>query len=284
MHILLMLILLGLLQGCTEVLPVSSTGHVAVFRAVFDLTDVNLSLIAVLHSGAIFVIAYWFRRDILLLWSTFRASWPEFRLWLSGHAPNPLKRPGSHRVPYYLAASLVPLAIEGYLLRAPAEHIFIQSTTVPILLVINGLVILATARLTHGERTLSELSLGDYLLIGAIQGIAVLPGISRLGLTLCVGLWRRLNWYEAVRLTFILALPVSAGAILLQWPEFVDSISHFSISLFQIIITFACAVLASVFSLRILTSHLLERRALLFFGYYCCMAGLFSLTYIGIWL
>ena len=272
----LILLALSLLQGFTEVLPISSSGHLALFKQLAGLDDVNLALVAGLHAGSLLAIVIYFRRDFARLWLSLRSSWRDVLSWVLGRGANPFARPGEARVPYYLAASLVPLAIEGLALRDVAGSTFSSELAAPLLLVLNGLVILAVAHWTRGERSLHDLALWEYLVIGAVQGFAVLPGISRLGLTLCAGLWRRLNWHEALRMAFILAVPAILGGLLVQASAMQASLDFLA--------GLPVVVLASLIGLRTLMSSLLERRTLTFFGAYCCTAGLFGLSYLLTWM
>lgn len=275
-------IFLGFVQGLTEVLPISSSGHVALAQKLLALDTLTLASAAALHGGSLIAVALWFRRDLFALWRSFQTSWSFLKI------PRQLflSRPNEYRVPYFIILSLIPVAIEGMWLKPLADRLFIaQANWVPVFLFFNGLIILATAWCTQGEKRLDELTWKEYLLIGIIQGIAVLPGISRLGLTLCAGLWRGLNWYEALRLTFILALPTITGAIALQLPELLQQLAlnlpelfipQFIGLLFSVVIV----AITSLVGLRKLTGSLLERRTLDFFGYYCCIMGAFAFTYI----
>jgi undecaprenyl-diphosphatase len=275
-------IVLGVVQGLTEVLPISSSGHLALAQKLLEVDMLTFASAAALHGGSLLAIALWFRRDFIALWRSLWASRPYWQNLLQLF----FSHPNEYRVPYFIALSLIPVAIEGLWLSQLAEVLFVKWVIlVPIFLVINGGIILITARWSHGEKRLDELTLKEYLLIGIIQGIAVLPGISRLGLTLCAGLWLRLNWYEALRLTFILALPTIAGAIVLNLSnlqsEMALTISLASIPRAIILLLMVIVVaLASLLGLHKLTSSLLERRTLDFFGYYCLLLGAFAFTYI----
>lgn len=283
-HLSINLIFLGFVQGFSEVLPISSSAHLSLAATLLSFSAFNLVLATGLHAGSVVAIFYWFHRDIVLLSSNFFDSlkWIKKRLLKKQMNYSVIQR-NDMRVPYYLAASLIPLAIEGYLLKDLAEKTFEGVLWVSILMILNGLLILATARWTQGERTLGELKLWEYMMIGAIQGFAVLPGISRLGLTLCLGLNRRLNWREALRLAFLYAIPVILGATLLQTPDLIQTLFNNSDWVYAFIISLIVVAITSLAGLKILTSSLLERRTLLFFGYYCFMVGVFTAVYFVLW-
>lgn len=276
-------IILGLVQGFSEVLPISSSAHVTLASRLFSIDISNLALSAGLHIGSLIAIIFWFRRDIYILWHGFRDSWHGIGAWLRQKGPSPMVQPSEQSMPYFMALSLVPIALEGIILKPWAENVFKSPYWTSALLIINGLLILATARWTRGERTLSELEWWEYLLIGALQGFAVLPGISRLGLTLCLGLACRLNWYEALRLTFLYAVPVLTGAILWQTPDLAQTLTNAAGLAPGFIVSLGVVFIASLLGLRFLMASMLERRTLVFFGQYCCMAGLFTFVYFGVW-
>lgn len=273
---------LAALQGFTEVFPISSTGHLAVFKNLLNRTDFDLAMAAGLHGGSLIAITAFFRREIYTLWNHFRASWGELSQWARG-GKNPFTRASEQHIPYLMGISLLPVAIEGLLLQPRARTTFENPKLVLILLMVNGTLILATALITQGERTMKELSWKEYLAIGLVQGIAVLPGISRLGLVLCTGLWLRLKWQQAIRLAFILAIPVIFGGLIMEGNEVLKAIAGdirlTMILLFGIILAAACSWLG----LKMFKSRLLKRRTLAIFGYYCLMLGIFTLVYLSFW-
>lgn len=281
-------LLLGALQGFGEVLPVSSSGHQAIVSEILSLDSYTLALATALHAGSLLAIVIWFRYDLWALWRTFRCSWSKPGFWSLGSLTSPDAQLREYYVPYYMAISLVPTALLGLWLKGYAQAFFLNGVWVLPLLFLNGLAILATASWTRGEKTLGMLGVGDYVLIGLIHGLAVIPGISRLGAVLCAGLWCKLNWYEAVRLSFVLAIPVIAGGILVQFGELVQQVSQL-VATFGIFRTtlglglgFMAAFVTSWFGLKILMSHgLLGRRNLVFYGAYCCMLGIFAFLYLS---
>lgn len=279
----IIIIMLGALQGITEVFPISSSGHLVLIQQLMAVRQFDLSLVAGLHFGSLIGIFTFYRHDLTSMWRSVQASWRRIIISNFRDRAHPFARMGKYRVPYYLALSLIPVAIGGLLLEDTATQTFKQGALVALLLTLNGVIIFLTASLARGERMLHQLRLWEYLLIGAVQGLAVLPGISRLGLTLCMGLWLGLNWYEALRLTFILAIPVILGAnILLPLNNISQSIGNLQDGAAGFVFGIAMATLLSYFGLKMFTSSKLERHTLGFFGSYCIMLGLFTLTiFIG---
>jgi len=275
-------LLLGLVQGVTDIFPISSTGHLALLRQLLGAQSFGLPLAAGLHSGSLIAIAMFFRKELVIIWKNLLESLAHIGDWILGKSTS-LFLSAENRLPYLYGLSLVPVAIEGLTLNHFAEEAFSQRYLPTILLMFNGVIILITALVVRGERTIKELKWTEFLLIGAIQGVAVLPGISRLGLVLCTGLWRRLKWQEALKLTFILSIPVVIGALAVEVRSILFAVEGNPKLIVAFLAGSLLACLGSWFSLKLLTSRLLERRKLALFGYYCLMLGSFSTLYLYFW-
>ena len=275
-------LLMGLVQGLTDVLPISSTAHLALLRQLLNAQSFDLSLAAGLHSGSLLAIGIFFRKELAVLRKEFIKSLMQMGDWIK-RKNTTVFLSAENMTPYLYGLSLVPVALEGLTLRLLAQETFSHRYLPLFFLMLNGVIILVTALAVRGERTIKELRWTEFLFIGLMQGFAVLPGISRLGLVLCIGLWRRLKWQEALKLTFLLSLPVVFGALVLESQNIILAVEGDP----KLITTFLAgsllSCLGSWLSLRFLTSHLLERRKLALFGYYCLMLGSFSSLYLYFW-
>jgi undecaprenyl-diphosphatase len=216
-------IILGMLQGATEFLPVSSSGHLVLFPAIFGLTQPSLTLIAVAHLGTLFAVLLYFRHE---LWTIFKAVVDGIR------KRDPLQD-NSARLGWYIATGTVPVAIAGLLLENELESVFGNPTAAAFFLLVTAALLVIAERLLTGTRLLAELSWSDAIIIGLFQMLALLPGISRSGSTITAGIWRGLNRASAARYSFLLGVPAIFGAGLLalikaagsdsmsaQWPSF----------------------------------------------------------------
>ena len=275
-------LMVGLVGGLTDILPVSSTAHLSLARQLLGISYLDLSLAAGLHSGSLIAIAVFFRKELGSLWNSSKESLHWIRKRMSGRS-NSLSLSPDAMTPYLYGLSLLPVAIEGLTLRNMAQDIFTHPYQPLLFLILNGTMILVTALFVQGERTIKELSWWEFLLIGVIQGLAVVPGISRLGLVLCTGLWRRLKWQEAVKLTFVLSIPVVVGALLVEFRNITSLITGDTRLLFVFSTGTFSAFIGSWLGLKLLTSRLLERRKFALFGYYCLMLGSFSALYLYFW-
>ena len=190
-------IVLAVVQGLTEFLPISSSGHLVLAAALIlpdsvessEVVEVNI----VLHLGTLgSVCVYYFRR----LWTLFV---------------------GSRRLLWLLFAATLPAVMVGVPLKIFLEPLFASPLVTGLMLIVTGGILLLTQeRETAQTKTEEELSLWQALLIGVAQAVAVLPGLSRSGLTICTGLRLGLSPRSAATFSFLMAVPVIAGAGLLQ--------------------------------------------------------------------
>jgi len=266
-------VFLGFIQGLTEVLPISSAGHLALSDALFNLDTVSMNLALFLHLGTFLAIFIYFARDVRDLLAVFLRSWKILLFPRAGQARNPFRRRDT-RVPWYLLGSTVVTGIIGYSLQETVSATFhTQSWAITLLLLLNGLLIIATSQRTIGHKTMAEIGLRDYFLIGLAQGLAVFPGLSRLGLTLCMGLVRKMNWFEALKLSFILSLPTIAGGVILRAPTMWYTPT--TETWLGIALGIAAATGGGLIAVRFLMNNVLERHSLVAFGVYCILAGTF---------
>jgi undecaprenyl-diphosphatase len=181
-----------------------------------------------------------------------------------------------------MLGSLAVTATTGLMLKPFAESFFADTRLIPALMLINGLIIVGVARLAGGNKRINDLSWREYLLIGLAQGISVLPGISRFGLTLCAGLMCGLSWFEALKLSFLLSLPTFLGAIALEL-----SLNYFTgettpLNVVGLLIGITTAGLIGYAAIRLLLKESLDTRSKFrFFGHYCVTVGLFFFLFFN---
>jgi undecaprenyl-diphosphatase len=199
-------IILGITQGLSEYLPISSSGHLVLVPWLFGWDDFagNESLAktfdVALHVGTLVGALSYFRRDIVRIT---RAAFTE-------------PRTANGRLGWFIAVSAVPAAITGALLADPIERNTGQIWLIATMLILGGL-LLALADGTRGKRTIDEVSLTDALAMGVGQAIALQPGVSRSGVTITVGRFLGLGRDGAARFAFLMSLPITAGAVIFKW-------------------------------------------------------------------
>ncbi|MEX1112566.1 MAG: undecaprenyl-diphosphate phosphatase [Candidatus Andersenbacteria bacterium] len=191
------IIILGLVQGLTEFLPVSSSGHLIIAREVFGISDMSGNAVdAFLHLGTLCAVLVYY-------WSTWRSL---LRGMLSSDGKREKEMVGK------LALATVPAAVMGYLLVDWVDSIFRNPLYVALALLVTAAALLLADRYGRDDNAKSEPSYKDALYIGLAQIMALLPGISRSGMTMAAGRGRGLSRPQAARFSFLMSAPIIAGA------------------------------------------------------------------------
>jgi undecaprenyl-diphosphatase len=198
--------ILGTLQGLTEILPISSSAHLILVPWLFNWPESGLTFDVALHLGTLIALCLYFWRDIIELTLNF----------FNGITGKGLNTTAS-RLPFYILAGTIPAAIVGKTLEGPVEEIFRKSPElIAGFLIIFGL-ILAFADTTGAKRwRIDRITLKYALIIGLAQCLALIPGVSRSGITITAALLIGFNREAAARFSFLLSLPIVAGAALLK--------------------------------------------------------------------
>lgn len=276
----LSLILLAVVQGFGEVLPISSTAHIVLVSRVIGFPSPSLREIVFLHLGSLCAIVIWFYRPLIDL---AKQGWHFVVCYIRKlcHRNETAEPPSlTSHVPIMILLGLVPTAIVGLLLRQPVGALLDDENLIPFFLVANGGFIFIASR-TRGEKRLENLGVVDFVLIGLAQGLAVIPGISRLGVTIGVALLRGLNWYDALKLSFVYAIPAILGSniIFADFSAILKPSS--SMELFSLLASFLLVFALTLGALTWLQSNMLERKKLTFWGWYCLSVGSFTLIYFA---
>ena len=255
-------ILLGVIQGLTEFLPISSSGHLAVAQHFMPgFSQPGLLFDIVLHLGTLLAVLLYFRREIglmlLALGPGAGGSWR--RLWV------------------LLAIGTVPAVLAALLFGDFIEQSFRELWVVGVAWILTGGLLLASARLTMRERGLGDLKTGDALTVGLFQSAALLPGISRSGTTIVGGLMRGLSHDAAARFSFLLSIPAILGAAVYDLPRVSLLEAETAVGYAA---GFAAAFLVGYICIGVVLRLLAIRRFHLF-GYYCLAAGGAVLVYIA---
>ena len=194
-------IVLGIIQGATEFVPVSSSGHLVLFPWLVGWDAPGLTFNAILHLGTLLAILVYFRRDCLSL----------LRAWWGSMRQRRIDTPQA-RLAWFIILATLPAALLGFLFEDVFESLFSSPASVGVFLLITGSILALSERM--GKRTIDieAITWRDALLIGLAQAAAIAPGISRSGATIAAGLGRGLQREAAARLSFLLAIPIMAGA------------------------------------------------------------------------
>ncbi|HXJ91909.1 MAG TPA: undecaprenyl-diphosphatase UppP [Terriglobia bacterium] len=197
-------VVLAIIQGLTEFLPISSTAHLALFPWFAGWIDPGLTFDVALHAGTLVAV-------LLYFWKM----WLEMLGAAAGLGPKgDPKTEVNRRLFWYMVVGTIPGAIIGYFFESKAEDEFRTPIVIGLALIIVAVVMWAGERASRREHSLGQVSLADSIWIGAAQALAVIPGVSRSGITMSAGLFRGLDRETDARFSFLLSTPIIAGAVL----------------------------------------------------------------------
>ena len=246
---------LGALQGVTEFLPVSSSGHLVLIAKGLNVKHPGVTFEVMMHMGTLISIVVCFWNDIREIFANvFRRK--EFDLVWS------------------LAIATAPVAIIGYFFKANIESAFDSTTVVGVCLLATGVILVSTRFV--GKGTVTQVGLAAAFIVGLAQALALLPGISRSGITISTGLWQGFTNREAGRFSFLMAIPALIGSALLTLPEIIDMGSRDG-STFTLLVAFLSAFVVGLIALKTLLGILRSGKLYLFSGY-CFFMSVVALT------
>ncbi len=201
-------IALGIIQGLSEFLPISSSAHLALAPWLFGWDDPGLAFDVALHFGTLLALLWYFRMEWLAL---VRGA---VGIVTTGRIETPEKRKVIH-----LIVATIPGAIGGYLLQSKAESAFRSPQLIAIALIAMGIVLWLVDKLVDQARVLGEMRWIDAILIGLSQVIALIPGVSRSGSTITSGRGLRFDRESAAEFSFLMSGPIIAAAIIVEAPK-----------------------------------------------------------------
>ncbi|MDX1384567.1 MAG: undecaprenyl-diphosphate phosphatase, partial [Thermoanaerobaculia bacterium] len=194
-------VLLAILQGLTEFLPISSSAHLILLPHVLDVPDQGLVFDVAANTGTLLAVVVYFRSELLRLAAG---------LGPSGAPGGRLE--GERRLALSLALASLPVLALGFLMRDLVATLARNPVLIATTSIVFGVLLWAVDRWRGGEREVGGATRADALWIGCGQALALIPGVSRSGITITAGLWRRFSREEAARYSFLLAVPVSVAA------------------------------------------------------------------------
>lgn len=246
-------IIWGLIQGLTEFLPISSSGHLVIVPAFLaelgvDIAPPDLAISAVLHLGTLLAVLVYFRDDVMKV----------LRM---------RKEPEGRKIALLVAVGTIPAAV-GLPLETMLDSFQQTVSNVGWALIATGLILVVGQRLATGGRDLIDGRVPDAVVVGIAQAFALIPGISRSGITISAGNARRFIPVEAARFSFLLGIPAIAAAGISQFPELLDS---GEVGL-ELVVGFAVAAASGYLAIAWLLAAL-RRVGLIPFASYCLAAG-----------
>ena len=254
-------IILGIVQGATEFLPISSSGHLVLVPAIFGLSEPSLNVIAVAHLGTLIAVLIYFRRDL----------WDIIVAFLQGLQQRDPMGTTSSRLGWYILVGTIPAAMAGLLFENFLEEVFgTPAIAAFFLLVTAGMLVLGERMLT-GAKTLDTMTWPDAIVVGVFQMFALFPGLSRSGSTITGGLLRGLNRETAARFSFLLGVPAILGAGLFAIVDLQQS-GSFATEWQELLAAFLSAAVVGYACIYFLLAWLREH-TLYIFAAYCALLG-----------
>jgi undecaprenyl-diphosphatase len=259
-------LLLGILQGFTEFLPVSSSGHLVLAQKLLPgFSQPGVLFDVTIHLGTLVAVCLYFRKD---LWGLLVSVLPGAKAGADIVA--------NRRLLWLLFLGSLPTVVLGLFFRKQFEAMFDDIVGAGIWFIITGVLLFITDRVTTADRSFSAMSALDALIIGLAQGLSIIPALSRSGATIAAGVFLGLERGLLVRYSFLLSIPAVAGAFLLELVSHRQETFHRADLLAYGVGTLA-AFVVGYWSIAVLLK-LTRSRRLSMFAYYCWAIGLVTLV------
>jgi undecaprenyl-diphosphatase len=241
-------IILGIVEGLTEFLPVSSTGHLTVTEKILGLQvddPAVTGFTAVIQMGAIVAVIVYFARDI----------WNIIRTWVLGLVKPEYRGHRDFRMGWYVIVGTIPVGIVGLLLKNVIKNDLRSLWVVAIALIAWSGVMWAAERVATQERSEKRLNLTDAVVVGIVQCVSLVPGVSRSGATISAGLFRGLDRVAATRLSFFLSIPALLAAGIFELKDALGGDIGVGETLVGTVVAFLVAYASIAWLLRFVAHH-----------------------------
>ncbi|SCX54980.1 undecaprenyl-diphosphatase [Klenkia marina] len=259
-------VVLGLVQGLTEFLPISSSAHLRVVGALFGWDDPGAAFTAITQIGTELAVLIYFRHDI----------WRIIRTWTLSLGRKELRREADARMGWLIIIGSIPIVVLGLLFQDQIETTFRDLRIIAIALVVFSLVLYAADRIGSKQRQLTDLTVGHGVLYGLAQAAALIPGVSRSGGTITMGLFLGYSRAAAARYSFLLAIPAVLGSGFFQAYESIGGGVAWGPTVLATVIAFGVGFAVIAWLLRYL-----ERGTFTPFVVYRVVLGLLLLAAVG---
>jgi undecaprenyl-diphosphatase len=230
---LLQSIVLGLVQGLGEFLPISSSAHLVLVPWLFKWQDPGLTFDVALHLGTLVAVVLYFFSDWL-------------KLLISGFSN---VRSTEGRLFWYLVVSSIPGAAVGFILEKKAETVFRTPLLIAIMLIVMGIILYWADQKSRKSTELENIDLSTSFLVGLSQALAIIPGVSRSGITMTTGLLTGLTRESAARFSFLLSTPIILGAALVKLPDVIANPNMISLNFLVGMLVSCISGIASIYFL-----------------------------------
>ena len=260
-------IIIGIVQGLTEFLPVSSSAHLVFIQKLLGVES-SLAFDTFLHLGTLIAVLWFFRYDIIKM---LKSWWLSIGDILQGRFSEGFYEDPYKRLAWYVILATIPVGIVGVLFEDSVDALFSGALYVPaFFLFVTGTILYLSQRMTSGEINYNTITKKEALFMGLGQACAILPGLSRSGTTIAAGLTIGLDKEFAAKFSFILSIPAILGAFILQAK---DIGSAMDANFLPVFLGFIAAIIAGYVAIKWMLD-LVQNKSLDIFAYYCWLMGL----------
>lgn len=273
MDTLIQALVMGVVQGLTEFLPVSSSGHLIVVPFLFGWDDpfiTSLAFSVMLHIGTLFAQLVYFRSDWVRL----------VPAGIAAARDRSLRGDPDRRLAWSLVAATVPAALAGILLDKVIETSFREVGIVAVTLVVGGAILWLADRRGGRSKGVGDVTLPLAIAFGAAQAIALIPGISRSGISIAAARFAGLDRAAAARFSFLMATPVTAGAAVFEVRRLLSGEAGVDISMGLLIVGMIAAFISGALAIGVLLRYLRTRSLDVFVGYRVLLAAIVLVVWL----
>lgn len=242
-------LILGIVQGLTEFLPISSSGHLVLFQKIFGISEGALTFDVAVHLATLIAIFVVFREDIISI----------------------IKKPFG-RLPLLIVVGTIPTMAMGLLLKDFFEKVFESGATLGVEFIFTGLILWYAESVKTKDKGLESTKYSDAAIIGFAQGVAILPAVSRSGLTIAGALFRGLNREFAARFSFLLSIPAILGAAALDGVKIIKGTEASGMGFGPLLVGMLAAAVSGYFAIKFMLK-ILSKGSLRNFSYYVFILG-----------
>ena len=250
-------IVLGITQGLTEFLPISSTAHLRIVPAFAGWEDPGAAFTAVVQLGTMVAVLLYFREDLLRIGLA----------WLRSLRDASLRRTLDARLGWYILLGTIPIGIFGLIFKDQIENGARDLYLISIALIVFGLVLLAAEEVGRKDRPIEDINRTDGIVIGVFQALALVPGVSRSGATISAGLFRGFDRPSAARYSFLLSVPAVVLSGLFELKSIVDGSEHVHTGAGSLIIATILAFVVGYWSIAFLLRYVARHSTIVFVVY-----------------
>ncbi len=261
--------LAGIIQGLTEFLPVSSSGHLVILHEIFGFNFADdIAFDVILHLGTMVALIAFFFFDLLKY----------LKAWLQSLIAPDLKNNDTQRLAWLVFLAAIPAGLVGLLAEKEIENFFRSPVVVGIMLILVGVVLFFADKFASLLKPLNKLNVKDSLVIGLAQILSLIPGVSRSGITIIAGLSQKLNRKDAAYFSFLVSTPLILGAGLKKFIDLIQMDLAYA-DVYSLLIGFFVSAITGYLCIKYFLKFL-ERNSLKIFAYYRIVLGIVLLSYL----